>query len=150
MQCQRLQFQFILTGSGAWTVQLKAIILSLEILLPPAINVSRTWEICNCLLRVWLLMAVPCPFPGATEPWEELLAILGDTLAIPHCCCYSWKPGMVVSSWEQPLNAAQSSKSRRSCRAGGAASAREKLLRSESKENGAWRMGWKLAPSQGI
>lgn len=111
-------------------MQLKAITLSLKLLLPPPINVSRTLETVTqgLIPDVGSLTAAACPFPGATEPSEELLAILGDILTIPLCWCYSWRPGVVISPREQPLDAALTSKSRRCCQAGGAASAREKLL----------------------
>lgn len=71
------------TGSGAWTVQLKAIIPSLKVLLPPPINASRTQEILNCLLRVW--------FP------EQLLVLFQVLLSPQGGCWPSWE-----LSWPSP------------------------------------------------
>lgn len=49
-----------------------------------------------------------------------------------------------------PLILHKPQKAKGSAKQGEAASTREKLLQSGSKENGACRTGWKLAPVQGI
>lgn len=99
-------------------------VLFLKVLSPPQHqqDIVEKYPLCSGFFHdPGSLTALHCPSPGgkapggAAHPWE-MLEVLGDA-AHPHC--YSWKPRVAISSCDQPLDTAQTSKSKGFCQAGG-------------------------------